>query len=284
VTLGTVIEGLKVLGYQVADAVATITLDRPPMNTWTGRMHEEYCRCMVEAERDTAVRVVVVTGAGERAFCAGADARALEGHSERGAYEDGLPSDHARPATDAHPRYQHDFAFQLAMSKPIIAAINGAAAGVGLALACFADLRFATDTARMTTAHGRLGLPAEYGLSWMLPRLIGVTRAADLLLSSRIFSGEEAAAMGLVNESLAAVDLGKRVEDYASGLAERVSPASLAASKRQLYDDLHRDVGASLKEADRLLRQMMTTDDYREGVRAFVEKRSPVFGTGSRNG
>lgn len=90
--------------------------------------------------------------------------------------------------------------------------------------------------------------------------------------------------MGLVNESLGAVDLGKRVEDYASGLAERVSPASLAASKRQLYDDLHRDVGASLEEANRLLRQMMKSDDYREGVRAFVEKRSPVFGTGSRNG
>jgi len=282
VTLVKGVEVSKVLRYQVADAVATITLDRPPMNTWTGRMHEEYCRCMVEAERDTAVRVVVVTGAGERAFCAGADARALEGHSERGAYDDGLPDDLARPASDAHPRYQHDFAFQMAMSKPVVAAINGAAAGVGLALACFADLRFAAEQARMTTAHGRLGLPAEYGLSWMLPRLIGVTRAADLLLSSRIFSGEEAAAMGLVNEALPLADLGRRVQEYAATLAHDVSPASLAASKRQLYDDLHRDVGSSLTEADRLLRQMITTDDYREGVRAFVEKRPPLFAAPAR--
>ncbi len=190
---------LKVVDYRVDDRIGVVRLNRPErLNSWTGRMHVEYRWALAQAERDTGVRVIVVTGAG-RGFCAGADTRALEGHVEKGGYDPGTPAVMENPGYGVRPEYDHNFAFQFGMTKPIIAAINGPAAGVGLAIACFADLRFAATGAKLTTAHGKLGLPAEYGLSWILPRLIGLTRANDLLLSSRVFLAEEAAAMGLVN-------------------------------------------------------------------------------------
>ena len=116
--------------------------------------------------------------------------------------------------------------------------------GVGLVLACYCDLRFAARGAKLTTSHGRLGLPAEYGLSWLLPRLIGVTRAADLLLSSRVVLAEEAEQLGLVNRSLPATDLLPHTYAYARQLATEIAPSSLAVTKLQLYRDLHREVAA----------------------------------------
>ena len=127
------------------------------------------------------MRVIVVTGAG-RGFCAGADTKALEGHVDRGGYDAGVDDDLARPGWGVQPEFDADFAYHFGIPKPIMAAINGPAAGVGLVLACYCDLRFAAEGAKLTTSHGRLGLPAEYGLSWLLPRLIGVSRAADFLL------------------------------------------------------------------------------------------------------
>ena len=147
------------------------------------------------------MRAIVVTGSG-RGFCAGADAQALEGHVARGGYDAGLGDDVAMPGYGVRPEFDADFAYHFGIPKPIIAAINGPAAGVGFVLACYCDLRFAAGGAKLTTSHGRLGLPAEYGLSWLLPRLIGVTRAADLLLSSRVVLGEEAERLGLVNRAL----------------------------------------------------------------------------------
>ncbi len=162
---------LKVTRYEVRDRVATITLHRPErLNAWTGRMHAEYRALLDRAAADPGVRVIVVTGRG-RGFCAGADARALEGHVERGAYDAGLGDDVAMPGYGVRPEFDADFAYQFGIPKPIIAAINGPAAGVGLVLACYCDLRFAAAGAKLTTSHGRLGLPAEYGLSWLLPRL-----------------------------------------------------------------------------------------------------------------
>ena len=177
----------KVVRYEVADRVATITLDRPHrLNAWTGRMHAEYRWSVAEAEADDAVRVVVVTGAG-RGFCAGADSGALEGHVAKGGYDPGTDDDElATPGYGVREAYDHDFSFHFGLTKPVIAAINGPAAGVGLVLACYCDLRFAAAGAKLTTAHGRLNLPAEYGLSWLLPRIIGLGRANDLLLSSRV--------------------------------------------------------------------------------------------------
>ena len=268
----------KVTRLEVREGVATLTLHRPErLNSWTGRMHAEYRAALQEAEADPAVGAVVVTGSG-RGFCAGADTKALEGHRERGGYGAGTPDDLAQPGYGVRPEFDADFAFQFGLTKPIIAAINGPAAGVGLVIACFADLRFAVPGAKLTTAHGRLHLPAEYGLSWLLPRLIGLARANELLLSSRVFMTDEALEMGLLNGLFPAEELLPRVHDYAVSLIQSVSPGSLSATKRQIYTDLHRDVGSSVEEAQARLDRMTTEPDFGEAVSAWLEKRQPNWG------
>jgi enoyl-CoA hydratase/carnithine racemase len=268
---------LKATSYAVADRVATITLRRPErLNAWTGRMQTEYRHSLAAAAADDAVRVIVVTGAG-RGFCAGADAAALEGHVERGGYDAGVPDDVATPGYGADPRFDADFAYHFGIDKPILAAINGPAAGVGLALACYCDVRLAAAGAKLTAAHGRLGLPAEFGLSWLLPRLIGAARAADVLLSSRVFLAEEALEMGLVAQVVAPDALDEVVAAYAGELAHHVAPSSLASTKRQLYLDLHRGAVESIEDADRRLRTMVPSPELEEGVAALREKRPPRF-------
>lgn len=268
---------LKTIRYEVDDRVATITLARPHrLNAWTGRMHTEYRWALEQAEHDDEVRVVVVTGEG-RGFCAGADAQALDGHVAKGGYDPGTGPDLARPGFGVRPEFDHDFAFHFGLSTPVIAAVNGPAAGVGLVLACYCDLRFVAEGAKLTTSHGRLHLPAEYGLSWLLPRIVGVGRALDLLLSSRVVLADEALSMGLANRVLPLDDLLPTTYEYARQLAHHVSPRSLAESKRQVYVDLHRDVGSSVAEAAGLLREMMTDTEFHEGVRALQERRDPRF-------
>lgn len=277
---------LRATEYRVEGRTAVITLSRPHRgNAWTGRMHAEYLNCVQRAETDDAVRVIVVTGA-ERAFCVGGDSEALEGHAERGGYDDGLSAAGAsdndeasksEPGRDVHPEFDHQFAFHFGLAKPVIAAINGPAAGVGLALACYADLRFARPGAKLTTAHGKLNLPPEFGLSWILPRHIGLTRAMDLLLTSRVFLTDEAYELGLVNQIVAADDLMAHTLDYADQLARSVSAGSLAASRRLTYLDQHRGIGTSVSESLELLNQMMGQDDYRRGVEALQAKRPPDF-------
>jgi enoyl-CoA hydratase/carnithine racemase len=268
---------LKVTRYDVRDHVGTVTLNRPDrLNAWTGRMHAEYRALLSHAAADPAVRVIVVTGAG-RGFCAGADARALEGHVGRGGYDAGLGDDVAMPGYGVRPEFDADFAYQFGIPKPIIAAVNGPAAGVGLVLACYCDLRFAAQGAKLTTSHGRLGLPAEYGLSWLLPRLIGVTRAADVLLSSRVVLAEEAEELGLVNRALPPDQLLPYTYEYARRLATEIAPSSLAATKFQLYRDLHGDAASSVNDAGVRMAEMMRSADFAEGVAALVEKRPPGF-------
>jgi enoyl-CoA hydratase/carnithine racemase len=269
---------LKVVRYEVADRVATITLDRPDrLNAWTGRMHHEYRWAMAQADEDPEVRAVVVTGAG-RGFCAGADARALDGHVSKGAYDSGVVEDELpKPGYGVRPEFDHAFAFHFGLTVPVIAAINGPAAGVGLVLACFADLRFAADGAKLTTSAPRLGLPAEYGLSWILPRIVGTGHAADLLLSSRVVLAAEAERMGLVNRVFSPDDLLPEAHEYARIFAEQVSPASVREAKRQLYADLHGDVGTAVAESERLLEEMVQGPDFTEGVAALQAKRPPRF-------
>jgi enoyl-CoA hydratase/carnithine racemase len=269
---------LKVVRYDVADGVATVTLSRPDrLNAWTGRMHTEYRWVLAAAEGDDAVRAIVVTGDG-RAFCAGADSAALGGHLDRGAYDAGTDTATlATPGYGVRAEFDHAFAFHYGIPKPVIAAINGAAAGVGLVLACYCDIRFAATDAKLTTSSGRLGLPAEYGLSWVLPRLVGVGHAADLLLSSRVILGDEAAQIGLVNRAVPRADVLAAALDYARTIATQISPSAVRESKRQLYTDLHRDVGSAVDESERLLERMATEPDFREGVRALLEKRPPNF-------
>ena len=266
---------LKVTQYAVADEIATITLNRPQrMNTWTGRMDAEYRWLLAEADRDPTVRAIVVTGAG-RAFCAGADSRALEGHIAKGRYDSGTTDDIARPGYGVRPEFDADFAYHFGLTKPVIAAINGPAAGGGFLIACYADLRFAAAGAKLTTSHGKLNLPAEYGISWLLPRLIGLARANDLLLTSRVVLAEEALTMGLVNAVLPPDELMPYTYNYVRKLITTVSPGSLRETKRQIYSDLHRDVRAAVTHATEQLERMATEPDFAEGLSAFLEKRPP---------
>lgn len=269
---------LKATEYTVDDGVAIITLNRPArLNAWTGRMHTEYRHCLARADEDAAVGVIVVTGKG-RGFCVGGDAEALAGHASKGGYDPGTPAELARPGYGTAAEFDAAFAYHFGLSKPVIAAMNGPAAGVGLALACFADLRFAASGARFTTAHGKLNLPAEYGLSWLLPRMIGLTRANELLLSSRVFDAEEALALGLVNRVMAPEQVLPEAVAYARALRTAVAPESLKQTRWQIYRDLHRDVASAVSDSETLLNEMMRQDDYREGVAAFVDKRPPRWG------
>jgi enoyl-CoA hydratase/carnithine racemase len=268
---------LKATRYAVVDRVATITLHRPErMNAWTGRMHTEYRHCLQRANDDAEVRAIVVTGAG-RAFCVGADSAALEGHVKKGGYDPGTPAELAKPGYGIADEFDAPFAYHFGLDKPVIAAINGAAAGVGLVLACYADLRFAATGAKLTTAHGKLNLPAEYGLSWLLPRLIGLTRANDLLLTSRVFTTDEAKTLGLLNDVFAPAQLLDETYRYARQLIATVSPESLRQTRWQIYRDLHRGVAESVADSESLLRTMMKQADYAEGVDAFLKKRPPSW-------
>lgn len=271
---------LRATRYEVDGHVATVWLHRPHRhNAWTGRMHAEYRWVMATLDADPAVRAVVLTGT-PPAFCVGGDSEALAGHAERGEYVTGLDDTVATPGFGVRPEFDQDFAFHYAMRFPIIAAVNGACAGIGLALALFCDLRFASATARMTTAAPKLGLPAEYGMSWVLPRLVGVTRAADLLLSGRVFTGAETETWGLWN---GLASNGESTLDmavaYARSLVATAGPTAVAVTKRQIYDDLlHLDVGRSVIDSKRLMNEAMATAEYREGVAALRDKRPPRFG------
>jgi enoyl-CoA hydratase/carnithine racemase len=272
----------KVTRYEVDGGVALVTLNRPErLNAWTARMEVEYRAALAEADGDPDVRVVVVTGAG-RGFCAGADTQALTGIVETGRYGSGRSSTSEDPVPVAghgvRNDYEHGFSYPYGLKKPLVAAINGPAAGVGFVLACYADIRFAAAGAKLTTSFGRLGLPAEHGVSWVLSRLVGTARAADLLFSSRVVLAEEAERMGLVNFVLAPDELLAATLEYAGRMASEISPWSLLALKRQLYADQLRSLDEAATDAERLMTDSFGSPDFKEGVAALTEKRPPSFG------
>lgn len=271
--------GHRAIRHEVDGHVATVWLHRPHRhNAWTGRMHAEFRSVMHDLEQRSDVRVVVVTGT-PPAFCVGGDSDALAQHAERGGYDTGLPPKPATPGVNRRPEYDEDFAWMFGFRTPIIAAVNGAAAGVGLALALFCDLRFGAAPAKLTTAAPKLGLPAEYGMSWILPRLIGVTRSNDLLLSGRVVTAAETADWGLWNDVLDDGEATLRAaRGYADRLARTVGPNALSVTKAQIYRDLHRhDSAASVADSKTLLDEAMRTAEYREGVAALRAKRPPRF-------
>lgn len=269
--------------WQVDGHVATLWLHRPHRhNAWTGRMHREYLAALAVLDGDPSVRAIVVTGT-PPAFCVGGDSDALAGHAARGSYDSGLDEasggELARPGRGVRPEWDADFACHFALGAPLIAAVNGACAGVGLALALFCDLRYGAAGAKCTTAAPKLGLPAEYGMSWQLPRLVGVTRATDLLLTGRVFTPAETEGWGLWNGVGAdGDDTLAMAQRTAHHLATQVGPTALRVTKRQIHDDVLRaDPAAAIDEAQRLLAEAMTTAEYREGVAALREKRPPRF-------
>jgi enoyl-CoA hydratase/carnithine racemase len=255
----------EVVQMQVDDGIAVITLNRPDrLNAWTGEMEHLYFAALERCAGDADVRVIVVTGAG-RGFCAGADMQDLQ------ALGDG-----SFTGEDA-PRERRPQSYPLSIPKPIVAAINGPCAGIGLVQALMCDIRFAAAGAKLTTAFARRGLVAEHGISWVLPRLVGPARALDLLLSGRVVLAEEAERLGLVNRVLAPEELLAQTLAYARDLAVNCSPASMATMKRQVYGDLERGLAESLDAADRLMLASFAAPDFQEGVASFVDRREPQF-------
>jgi enoyl-CoA hydratase/carnithine racemase len=252
-----------------ATGVAIVTLNRPDrLNAWGGGLAAEFYRCMDRAEEDPSVRVIVLTGSG-KAFCAGADMG--DGGTIGGASVGDGDTDVTALVGERHPH------FVTGLRKPIVAAINGACAGIGLTQALMCDVRFAAAGAKFTTAFARRGLIAEYGISWILPRVVGHGVALDLLLSGRTFRAEEAAELGLVKEVVAPEDLLDRAVAYAEDLAANCAPSAVAVIKRQVYDDALRDLVDVSSDAEKLMHESMGRPDFIEGITAFFEKRSPNF-------
>ena len=272
-------DDLRAIRYRYDGPVAVVELHRPHRaNAWNGTMHSELLAVMRHIEHRDDVRAVVITGT-PPTFSVGGDSQALGDHAERGSYDTGLPKDTARPGGDLREEFNEDLSWMFGYRLPIIAAVNGAVAGVSFALACFCDLRFGSAPAKITTAAPKLGLPAEYGLSWTLPRLIGTTRAADLLLSGRVVTVAETADWGLWNEVLPDGEstLSSAIA-YGHLLASTTGRQAVANAKRQLHEDMLRgNPAASVAESKDLLDTAMGTAEYREGIAAFVERRPPIF-------
>jgi enoyl-CoA hydratase/carnithine racemase len=267
----------KTIRYEVTGGVAVITLNRPHRNNaWTGRMETEYHHTMYQADHDDGVGVVLLTGEG-RNFCVGADSKALEIHAEAGGYDSGVREPLLEPGDPEHPAYGTPHGFPLAMSKPVVSAINGAAAGIGFVVACFTDIRIAAEGAKLTPSSAKLGLPGEHAVTWILPRLIGYGRATELMLSSRVVDADEALAIGLVNAVYPREQLLERALEYARNLIGGSAPSSLRVTKAQLSHDLYRPLRESAEESVRLIDEMVGSAEFSQGVAALTGRRSPDF-------
>ncbi len=271
--------GYEQILYEVKDRVATVTLNRPDkLNAWTAVMGREVRQAMDDAARDEAVRVIVLTGAG-RGFCAGADMQMLSGIVGAGRQEPGEAAAARESAGDSTVRadFRGPYAYFPMVPKPIIAALNGATAGLGLVVSLYCDLRIAADTAVFTTAFSRRGLIAEHGVSFMLPRLVGLQHGLDLLLSARKITAAEALAMGLVAQVKPAATLQEDVRAYARELADLVSPRSLRVMKRQIWEAQFQSLAEATAVGNEEMQKSFTSEDFKEGVAHFVEKRAPRF-------
>lgn len=266
--------------YSVADRVATITLNRPDkLNAWTAVMESEVRSALESAERDDNIRVIVLTGSG-RGFCAGADMSLLSAVAE-GGLGDRDRDKVLRDSTNRHegvpPDFQKRYSYFPAIGKPVIAAINGPVVGLGLVITLYCDLRLASDAARFSTTFARRGLVAEYGMAWMLPRIIGIANALDLLFSARTIDAAEALRMGLVNRIFPHETFLDQAHEYAHELASSVSPRSLRIIKRQVYEATLQPLSEAFDVSVREMMASFQTADFKEGVAHFVEKRAPAF-------
>ena len=266
--------------YKVADRVATITLNRPDkLNAWTAVMESEVRSAMENAERDDNVRVIVLTGAG-RGFCAGADMSLLSAVAERGPDDQGrgqVLRDGADRRDGVLPDFQKRYSYFPAIGKPVIAAINGPVVGLGLVIALYCDLRLASDAARFSTTFAKRGLIAEYGMAWTLPQIVGLANAIDLLFSARTVDAAEALRMGLVNRVFPPETFLEKAQEYAHELASTVSPRSLRVIKRQVYEATSQPLSEAFDISVREMTACFRTEDFKEGVAHFLEKRPAAF-------
>jgi len=244
-----------------ADGVLTVTLNRPDrLNAWTRTMERQYFTALDEADDDPAVRVIVLTGAG-RGFCPGMDTQSL---AKAAASVPSIPD--PRPMTHG-----------LSVRKPMIAAINGACAGIGLVQALVCDVRFAASGVKLATAFSRRGLPAEFAASWLLERVVGHGHALDLLVSGRPITADDALAMGLVNWVTPADEVVTRAHEYAADLAANCSPLAMAAIKAQVLADWNRTEPEAFEDALVRANDSYGHPDFAEGVNSYIEHRPPQF-------
>jgi enoyl-CoA hydratase/carnithine racemase len=257
--------------FETLGRVALIRLNRPQaLNALTYPMLADIRRLVAEAEVDPEVTAIAFIGEG-RGFCSGIDAEVLRQTTQSPQNAGGGRSESAandRPGV---------FSYLPLVSKPVIAAVNGVAAGAGFVLAMMSDLRFGSEAASFTTIFSRRGLIAEHGTSWVLPRLVGPSRALDLLWSSRRVDAEEALRIGLLDRIVPADQLLAAVADYAEQLASQVSPRAIAVIKSQVYRHLSHDALAALEDSDHLMRETLAHPDATEGAMALIERRTPRF-------
>lgn len=258
------------VSYVRSGPLGVIRLERPEaLNALSLDMIGLVERYALEAERDPKVAAICITGDG-RGFCAGIDMSVLAEHARSGppARREPAPGRAARPAL---------FSFLLDISKPVIGAVNGVAAGGGFVLAMMCDLRFMSRDASLTTVFGRRGLIAEHGTSWLLPRMIGLSRALDILFSSRKIDAEEAYRLGLADRLVAPDQLMETVETYVRDMADTVAPRALAVMKRQVHRHLETDFAEAARESDALMGVALRHPDATEGAQSFIERRRPNF-------
>jgi enoyl-CoA hydratase/carnithine racemase len=223
---------------------------------------------VTSATADAGVRAIVVTGSG-RGFCAGADMSLLSGISD-------APTAHGAGAATPTGNFEQKFSYLLAVPKPIFMAINGPIAGIGLCLAVFGDFRYMAANAKLTTAFAKRGLIAEHGISWMLPRLIGTMNALDLLCSARTVEAGEAERLGLAR-TLPAEGFLPAVQAIAREMTTTASPRSIGIIKQQVYGSNFQSLAEAWAVADKEMKASFSSEDFKEGVAHFLEKRAPAF-------
>jgi enoyl-CoA hydratase/carnithine racemase len=255
--------------YEVDDAIATVRLNRPAkLNAFTFAMIEHIRDAVERASADDSVAGIIITGAG-RAFCAGLDAGDLARSTDSGVPSTARASDpHDLPAL---------FSYLLRVPKPVLAAVNGVTAGGGFVLAMMCDLRFAATDAGFTTVFSKRGLIAEHGTAWLLPRIVGTSRALDLLWSSRRFDAAEAYRIGFVDRLVPREKLLDETKAYLRDLAANISPNSLAVIKSEVYRHWSLAMEPAFRDSDVLMKAALAHPDAAEGVASFVERRAPRF-------
>ena len=266
--------------YDVEDPVAVITLNRPDqLNAITGRMQVELKHALAAAEADEAVVGIVLTGAG-RGFCAGADIGGLQATASGGGggQAEDLSQYKAKPGNpEMGSNFEVTFSYLLSIRKPLIAAVNGACAGLGFVFASLCDMRFVERQAKFTTAFVNRGLIAEHGASWILPRLLGPAKALDILWSGRKFTGDEAQQIGLADRLCEQGEAKQDAVNYIKMLAETAAPQSIKIIKAQVYRHLNMELEDAMKESNEWMAGSLKRDDFKEGVNSFVERRAPNF-------
>lgn len=267
--------------YETQHAVATITLNRPAkLNAWTFAMERELRHAFADAAADDAVRVIVLRGAG-RAFCAGADMGTLDALIADPTLATRPPPDAAElpsgTSLPPHEEFLGRYSYIASISKPVIAAIHGPCIGIGLVLSLFCDIRIASTEAKFGLPFSRLGLVAEHGTSWMLPRIVGLPMALEMFFTADTIDAVRAATSGLVSRVAPVESFDEDVCHFARRLADQVSPRSLGIIKRQVYRDLYADLSEALAVANEQMEQCFVTEDFREGIAHFIEKRAPRF-------